>query len=120
MEVEDERGTIEELSAIFSADNFPSEEEREENFTTNHDDLDLDIGTTFPILMIMFTATLPPQRKLLCIFIMKHMKVFSLIFRANIWYPGVYKHYFASFSYMKQNYYLSCIYLLFDGIINTH
>lgn len=65
VEVEDERASIEELSTIFSTDNFPSEEEREENFTTNQDDLDLDIGTTFPILMIMFTAaTLPPQGKI--------------------------------------------------------
>lgn len=65
MEVEDERASIEELSTIFSTDNFPSEEEREENFTTNQDDLDLDIGTTFPILMIMFTAAnLPPQGKI--------------------------------------------------------
>lgn len=65
VEVEDERASIEELSTIFSTDNFPSEEEREENFTTNQDDLDLDIGITFPILMIMFTAaTLSPQGKI--------------------------------------------------------
>lgn len=43
VEVEDARENTEELSDIFSADNFPSEEERVEKVTTNQDDLDLDI-----------------------------------------------------------------------------
>ncbi|KAI5683958.1 hypothetical protein M9H77_05186 [Catharanthus roseus] len=43
VEVEEARESIEDLSAIFSVTNFPSEEEIEEKVTMKEDDMDLDI-----------------------------------------------------------------------------
>lgn len=52
VEVEEARESIEDLSAIFSVTNFPSEEEIEEKVTMKEDDMDLDIGkTSFPSML---------------------------------------------------------------------
>lgn len=48
METEDSRESIQELSVIFSNENFPSVADNNENLNVNEDELELNIGMKVP------------------------------------------------------------------------
>ena len=50
MEKEDPKESIRELSAIFSHANFPSDADKNDNRTTDEDELELSLGITMPQL----------------------------------------------------------------------
>jgi hypothetical protein len=56
VEIEDARESIEELHTIFSTANFPSDAENRDNLVTDEDEIDLDIGMNFMLIIYFFNG----------------------------------------------------------------
>jgi hypothetical protein len=56
VEIEDARESIEELHTIFSTANFPSDAENRDNLVMDEDEIELDIGTNFMLIIYFFNG----------------------------------------------------------------